>query len=178
VVSDGEETCGGDPVETARRINRGATRAIVNIIGFGLPSDEAAALKAVSDAGGGQFVNINSRADYDRTLGQVRESNRQASNAVRRSNAVAGNAVQTSNAISSAAVCVSNIISSENVRLSNDLSTRAVRGEAVPFARTAQALLRQRHGTMERRLKDYSTQLQNDEARARGVIDAIVNEVR
>ncbi|RYD89209.1 MAG: VWA domain-containing protein, partial [Sphingomonadales bacterium] len=46
VVSDGEETCGGDPVGVARRINGGATRAIVNIIGFGLPSREAAALQA------------------------------------------------------------------------------------------------------------------------------------
>lgn len=178
VVSDGEETCGGNPVETARRINSGATRAIVNIIGFGLPSGEAAALKAVSDAGGGDFVNVTSRADYDRTLGRVRESNRQASNAIRQSNAVAGNAVLTSNAISSAAVCVSNIVSSENVRLSNDLSARAVRGEAVPFARTAQALLKQRHDAMEARLKDYRARLQTDEAQARGTIDAAADAVR
>ncbi|KRB86585.1 hypothetical protein ASE00_07815 [Sphingomonas sp. Root710] len=178
VVSDGEETCGGDAVATARRINSGATRAIINIIGFGLPSSEAAALKAVSDAGGGNFVNVNSRADYDRTLDRVRESNRQASNAIRRSNAVAGNAVQTSNALSSAAVCVSNIISSENVRISNDISARAVRGEAVPFARAAQALLKERHAKMELRLKDYRAQLQNGEAQARRSIDAEADAVR
>ncbi|KRB88750.1 hypothetical protein ASE22_20230 [Sphingomonas sp. Root720] len=178
VVSDGEETCGGDPVAAARRINGGQTRAIVNIIGFGLPSGEAAALKAVSDAGGGTFVNVDSRADYDRTFERVRESNRQASNAIRQSNAIAGNAVQTSNAISSAAVCVSNIISSEKVRLSNDLSARAVRGQPVPFDRTAQALLKQRHDAMEVRLKDFRARLQNDEARARGKIDAAADAVR
>jgi len=55
VVSDGEETCGGDPVAVARRLNQGPTRAIVNIIGFGLPSREAAALKSVADAGGGRL---------------------------------------------------------------------------------------------------------------------------
>ena len=178
VVSDGEETCGGDPVAAARQINNGRTRAIVNIIGFGLPSGEAAALKAVSDAGGGKFVNVNSRVDYDRTLGRVRESNRQASNAIRQSNAVAGNAVQTSNAISSAAVCVSNIASSEAVRLSNDLSSRAVRGQPVPFARAAQALLKQRHDAMEVRLKDYRARLQNDETSARGDIDATAAAAR
>ena len=31
VVSDGEETCGGDPVAVARRINSGRTRAVVNV---------------------------------------------------------------------------------------------------------------------------------------------------
>lgn len=178
VVSDGEETCGGDPVATARRINSGASRAIVNIIGFGLPSGEAAALKAVSDAGGGSFVNVHSRADYDRTLDRVRESNRRVANAVRQSNAVAGNAVQTSNAISSAAVCVSNISSSENVRLSNDLSTQAVRGEPVPFAVSARAVLKRRHDAMDARLKAYRARLQADEAGARSTIDATANAVR
>lgn len=178
VVSDGQETCGGDPVATARRINGGATRAIVNIIGFGLPSGEAAALKAVSDAGGGNFVNVSSRAGYDRTMDRVRESNRQASNAIRQSNAVAGNAVQTSNALSSAAVCVSNIISAENVRISNDLSARAVRGETAPFDRTAKALLKERHTAMELRLNRYRAQLQNDEMQTRKTIEAEADAVR
>lgn len=178
VVSDGQETCGGDPVATARRINGGTTRAIVNIIGFGLPSSEAAALKAVSDAGGGNFVNVNSRADYDQTLGRVRESNRRASNAVRESNAIASNAVQTSNALSSAAVCVSNIASAENVRMSNDLSARAVRGEALPFGRTAQALLKERHDAMELRLKRYRARLQEGESQARDTINAAADAAR
>jgi Ca-activated chloride channel family protein len=178
VVSDGEETCGGDPVATARRINSGTTRAIINIIGFGLPSSEAAALKAVSDAGGGSFVNVNSRADYDRTLGQLRESNRQAGNAVRQSNAVSGNAVRTSNALSGAAVCVSNILSGESVRMSNDLSARAVRGEALPFDRTAQALLKERHDALEVRLKRHRARLQGNESQARDTIDAAARAVR
>ncbi|AQR74263.1 VWA domain-containing protein [Sphingomonas sp. LM7] len=178
VVSDGEETCGGDPVATARRINSGKTLAIVNIIGFGLPSSEAAVLKAVSDSGGGSFVNVNSRADYDRTLGQVRESNRQAGNAVRQSNATSGNAVRTSNAFSSAAVCISNIISGESVRMSNDLSVRAVRGEALPFDRTALALLKERHEALKVGLKRYQARLQGSESRARDTIDAAADAVR
>jgi Ca-activated chloride channel family protein len=178
IVSDGEETCGGDPVAIARRINSGKTRAIINIIGFGLPSSEAVALKAVSDAGGGSFVNVNSRADYDRTFERVRESNRQAANAVRRSNTVSGNAVRTSNALSGAAVCISNIISGESVRMSNDLSARAVRGEALPFDRTAQTLLKARHDALQVRLKRYQARLQGNESHARDAIDAAADAVR
>ncbi|RYE69822.1 MAG: VWA domain-containing protein [Rhizobiaceae bacterium] len=178
VVSDGEETCGGDPVATAQRISSGGTRAIINIIGFGLPASEAMAVKAVSDAGGGQFVNVNSRADYDRTLGEVRESNRRASNAVQESNTIASNAVQTSNALSSAAVCVSNITSSEQVRLSNDISARAVRGEPLSFERIARTLLKERHNAMDLRLKRYRAQLQDEESLARKAIDGKVDAVQ
>jgi Ca-activated chloride channel family protein len=66
VVSDGEETCGGDPVAVARRINSGRTRAIVNVIGFNLPSGEAAKLTAVARAGGGGFVNLSNEAELQR----------------------------------------------------------------------------------------------------------------
>ena len=72
----------------------------------------------------------------------------------------------------------SNIISSENVRLSNDLSARAARGEAVPFDRTAQALLKHRHEAMEVRLKDYRARLQKDETGARSAIDAAADAAR
>ncbi len=178
VVSDGEETCGGDPVAVARRINGGATRAIVNIIGFGLPSGEAAALKAVSDAGGGDFVNVNSRADYDRTLERVRESNRQSFNVLRQSNALSMNALRTSNALSSATLCVSNIASSETLRMSNDLSSRSLRHEPLPFASTAQALMKQRHDAMQLRLKRYRERLEGDEARSRDTINAAADAVR
>lgn len=178
VVSDGEETCGGDPVAVARRINGGTTRAIVNVIGFGLPSREAAALKAVSDAGGGSFVNVESRADYDRTLEELQESNRQFGNALRQRNAVFGNDLRTLNAINGAKGCIRNIVHGERLRMSNDLFARDQRGEAVPFARTAEALLKQRHDALQSRLTRYQARLQGNEAEARDTIDAAADEVR
>jgi len=178
VVSDGEETCGGDPVAVARRINSGATRAIVNVIGFGLPSGEAAALKAVSDAGGGSFVNVNSRAEYDQTLERLRESNRQFGNALRRRNADFGNGLRTSNAINGAAMCVRNIIHGEGLRMKNDLFAREARGGALPFRRTAEALLKERHDALQARLNGYRTRLQGNESQARDTIDAEADRVR
>ena len=42
VVSDGRETCGGDPIEAARILNESDLRAVVNVIGFDLePADRA-----------------------------------------------------------------------------------------------------------------------------------------
>jgi len=42
VVSDGNETCEGEPVAVVLRINSGRTRAIAIVIGFNLPPGEAA----------------------------------------------------------------------------------------------------------------------------------------
>lgn len=178
VVSDGEETCGGDPVAAARRINSGTTRAVVNIIGFGLPSGEAAALKSVSDAGGGAFINVNSRADYDRTFERLRESNRQTGNNLRTSNALTGNALRTSNASTHAALCISNMITGENLRMGNDLTSRSLRDAALPYADTARALMKQRHDAMQARLKDYQARLRGAESQARGTIGSAADAVR
>ncbi|MDO7842349.1 vWA domain-containing protein [Sphingomonas immobilis] len=60
VVSDGLETCGGDPVAAARALNGGPVKAIVNVIGFDLSAADRAQLQAVAAAGGGAFVEAGS----------------------------------------------------------------------------------------------------------------------
>ena len=172
VVSDGEETCGGDPVAAARRINEGDTRAIVNVIGFNLPASEAAALRSVAQAGGGRFVNVSTEADLQRVAEQVREANREARNAVATSNAVAGNAVRVSDAIARAEVCVSDIVSGEAVRVSNDLSARAVRGEPLPYSAEAESLLKARHDTIMARMAEYRKGLERAQTRTVDEIDS------
>ncbi len=67
VVSDGEETCGGDPVAAARRLHKGGTRAIINIIGFDLSATDREKLQAVARAGGGEFLEAE-RAEQLRSL--------------------------------------------------------------------------------------------------------------
>ena len=55
VVSDGIETCGGDPVAAAQRAH--AAQVVVNVVGFGIADrSEEAALRAVAAAGGGQYL--------------------------------------------------------------------------------------------------------------------------
>ena len=56
IVSDGRETCGGDAVAAARALREGCKRVTINIVGLDLPARDRRALRAVSDAGGGVFL--------------------------------------------------------------------------------------------------------------------------
>jgi Ca-activated chloride channel family protein len=91
VVSDGNETCGGDPIAIARAINAGNTGAIVNIIGFDLPRADRAGLGAVASAGGGALIDISDDASYQRMLAATREAMPRSNNTVRASNVRANN---------------------------------------------------------------------------------------
>ncbi|MDT8758680.1 VWA domain-containing protein [Sphingomonas psychrotolerans] len=167
VVSDGEETCGGDPVAVARRINAGKTRAVINVIGFGLPAPEAAALKAVADAGGGNFVNLANQTDYDRTMQAVREANRHARNAARISDADKRNALQVSEVAGKASQCVSDIVAGESRRLSDDMDARWKRNASLPFSTEALKIQQARHHALLKRSEDLTRKLLEREYAAR-----------
>lgn len=167
VVSDGEETCGGDPVEVARRINAGKTRAIVNVIGFGLPSRDAAALKAVADAGDGSFVNVEDQADYDRTMEWVRESHRAARNSLRVSDAGSRNALNAAAASTKASLCISDIVASESKRMSDDIAARDKRGAPLAFTGDALRLQQARHHALLKRSEAFTHKLLEREYAAR-----------
>lgn len=64
VVSDGEETCGGDPVKATEELVDSDIQAVVNIIGFDIHSDERKALEAIANAGNGEYF----KADNEREL--------------------------------------------------------------------------------------------------------------
>jgi len=172
VVSDGQETCGGDPVSVARSINTGRTRAIVHVIGFGLPPADTAALQSVAKAGGGRFINAQTEADVDRALEAVREANRRAANAVRASNAISGNAARSADAGSKASLCISNIIQGESKRLSDDLAARAAQGKSPPFAGEALRWMKQRHDELHARDKQFRERLEKDDRKTRSSIEA------
>ncbi|MEK3935645.1 VWA domain-containing protein [Sporosarcina sp. FSL W7-1349] len=56
IVSDGEETCGGDPVEEARKMAEGNPDRHINVIGFQVDSKAESQLKAVAEAGNGAYM--------------------------------------------------------------------------------------------------------------------------
>lgn len=172
VVSDGEETCGGDPVAIARRINSGRTRAIVNVIGFNLPSGEAAKLTAVARAGGGGFVNLSDEAELERYTAQVRESIRRTDNEVATSIASTDNDVATSIAITDAETCASILATDEDTAMSIDLTNRETAGHPVAFREEAKALLKARHDALRARVVAYRARLTQAEADAKQRIDS------
>ncbi|WP_181737592.1 vWA domain-containing protein [Thermoactinomyces mirandus] len=68
IVSDGIETCGGDPVGAAKQLHESNIKAIVNIIGFDVDNAGQQALKQVAVAGGGEFETANSAEELRRYL--------------------------------------------------------------------------------------------------------------
>ena len=72
VVSDGIETCGGDPVKAAKELNRSSIKAVVNIIGFDLNDEGQRQLKAVADAGGGKYSSVDSKVELNKYFEEER----------------------------------------------------------------------------------------------------------
>ena len=62
LVSDGEETCGGDPIAMAQKIK--ASRARVDVVGFDVTGTAAEELKNISVQGGGGYISIKSADDF------------------------------------------------------------------------------------------------------------------
>lgn len=73
IVSDGEETCDGDPVAAARTLHVSGTRAIINVIGFDLQAEDRAKLAEVAEVGGGMYLDA---ASGDEVMDALQRHNR------------------------------------------------------------------------------------------------------
>lgn len=70
VVSDGIETCGGDPIKVAEILKDSSAEPIINIIGFNMEADERAQLEEVARVSGAIFAPANNqeelKAEFER----------------------------------------------------------------------------------------------------------------
>jgi len=72
LVSDGIESCGGDPVQAARALREQGI--IVHLIGFGMGNakdEDSASLRAVANASGGRYVTASSAAELKAALAET-----------------------------------------------------------------------------------------------------------
>jgi Mg-chelatase subunit ChlD len=72
LVTDGIESCGGDPVQAARELREQGI--MVHLIGFGLGNaadEDTASLRAVADASGGRYVTAGSAEELKEALVQT-----------------------------------------------------------------------------------------------------------
>jgi Ca-activated chloride channel family protein len=161
VVSDGVETCGGDPVAAARKLRESDVRAIVNIIGFDIAASERAALESVAEAGGGRFLAARTGAEVRARLSAEFENRRRASNAqFEATRARANNQFETTRAISNARFCVNRIISNERFELNRTLSGLRFQGRLdEEIGRGAERLLGSRHEAIGKAMNDYEAAL-------------------
>jgi hypothetical protein len=69
LVTDGEETCGGDPAAAIERLRKAGVGTRVSIVGFALDDEKlATTFRRWSDAGGGAFFDAKDAAGLDRSL--------------------------------------------------------------------------------------------------------------
>ena len=65
LVTDGLETCDGDPCAAATAIAQGDIKATINVIGFGTTPEETAVLSCIAENSGGLLLSAN---NYDELL--------------------------------------------------------------------------------------------------------------
>ncbi len=73
VVSDGVETCGGDPVKEAKRLGESGIEPMVKIIGFDVDDAGQQQLKKVAEASKGSYQDIQSEDDLKEYLEAEKE---------------------------------------------------------------------------------------------------------
>lgn len=71
VVSDGIETCGGNPVQIAKELNQSKVKTVVNIIGFDVNNEGQKMLKQVAASGGGEFTFIDNEEALKKYLNKT-----------------------------------------------------------------------------------------------------------
>ncbi|WP_224814070.1 VWA domain-containing protein [Hasllibacter sp. MH4015] len=184
IISDGEETCGGDPVAAARALHESELRVVINIIGYALPAAERAALEAVAEAGGGIFIGTDPGtgdgsgalseilAEQMDRLGEVVDVSTSAISAQM------SNLVQANNATTAIRTCLTNRIVEERARMS-DLLVEARLGDGVPGYTVAQ--LEAMRTRLEARITAARTMTESAITRFRRETDdanAVISDVR
>ncbi|MDT3416318.1 MULTISPECIES: VWA domain-containing protein [Brevibacillus] len=71
LVSDGIETCGGDPVQVAKQLADSDVTPIVNVVGFGVDGEAQRQLKAVAEAAKGRYVLIQDQKELEKEFEQA-----------------------------------------------------------------------------------------------------------
>lgn len=73
VVSDGKETCEGDPCVAVREAIAQGVKMQVHVVGFDVTAEEAEQLKCVAKAGNGKYFAAGNAEELGKALAQVTE---------------------------------------------------------------------------------------------------------
>jgi hypothetical protein len=68
MVTDGEETCEGDPCTVSQALAQGDTQVRIDVVGFGLAPEVADTLRCISDNSGGRYVDSQDGTSLEQTL--------------------------------------------------------------------------------------------------------------
>ncbi|WP_186321423.1 VWA domain-containing protein [Bacillus sp. FJAT-22090] len=70
IVSDGAETCDGDPVKAAKEFAQNNENRRVNIIGFNVDQKGEDQLKAVAEAGNGEYISAENSEELNNSIAE------------------------------------------------------------------------------------------------------------
>ncbi len=70
LVSDGKETCGGNPVEIVKNIKSKDSEIIVNVIGFDVDADTGSQLQEIAKAGDGKYFDVSTEQQFAEALNE------------------------------------------------------------------------------------------------------------
>ena len=73
LVSDGIETCGGDPCNVARKLREQGIKVIIHVVGFDVSGAAVDQLQCIADAGGGRYFEADTVASLAAALSAVSE---------------------------------------------------------------------------------------------------------
>ena len=74
IITDGIETCGGDPVAAAKELKDGGTNIVFGIIGFNVDAAQDALLKEIAAAGEGYYSNASDAGGLTAELYRIGEA--------------------------------------------------------------------------------------------------------
>lgn len=74
LISDGKETCDGDPVEAARKLAENEINTTIHTIGFAADQETQAQLKAISKISGGKFYPADSARALRDQLNAIKDA--------------------------------------------------------------------------------------------------------
>jgi Mg-chelatase subunit ChlD len=73
LISDGKETCQGDPSAEAAALSKALNLEFgVNVIGFGVAGDEQKSLEAIAEAGHGKYYDADTAAEFRDVIQAIR----------------------------------------------------------------------------------------------------------
>jgi hypothetical protein len=73
LVSDGIETCGGDPCKTAAELIKAGIDVRVHVVGFDVNKDERGQLECIADAGNGRYFHASSTKGLKEAVAEVKK---------------------------------------------------------------------------------------------------------
>jgi Ca-activated chloride channel family protein len=65
LVSDGKETCDGNPIDIAKKLKASQLNVIINVIGFDVGGEDERQLQEVANSGGGDYFSVKKAIDFE-----------------------------------------------------------------------------------------------------------------